>query len=186
MNEIIDSSDINEQKQKLTLGISRDVIRRAKAAGINISAITEELLTAITYEPNDGNRRDDVVRAYQALFSAAESIMFTYNDFAVEVGFQRLSITIDNKNTWKEYSIMLTIQGLYKKTASPDDLQEVSVDEVLQWLYEPKKILQNLILSLIYGAEKNKEKIKELEFALRLIKTLSDEDGNRIEINRKS
>jgi hypothetical protein len=38
---------------------------------------------------------------------------------------------------------------------------------------------------LIDAAEKNKEKIKELEFALRLIKALSDEDGKRIEINKE-
>jgi hypothetical protein len=185
MNKILDSFDINEQKQKLTLGISRDVIRRAKAAGINISAITEELLTAITYEPNDGTRRDDVIRAYEALFSAAESIMIPYDDFAVEIGFQRVCNKIKNNITWKEYRIMLTTQGLYRITDSPNDLEDVTVDKVLRWLYEPKKILQNLILSLIDAAEENKEKIKELEFALRLIKALSDEDGNRVEINRE-
>jgi Post-segregation antitoxin CcdA len=139
MKKIIDSSDINEQKQKLTLGISKDVIRRAKAAGINISAITEELLTAITYEPNDCIRRDDVVRAYEALFSAAESIMIPYDDFAVEIGFQRVCNKIDNNITWKEYTIMLTTQGLYRITDSPNDLEDVTVDKVLRWLYEPKK-----------------------------------------------
>jgi hypothetical protein len=57
------------EKQKLTLGIERGIIDRAKAAGINISAITEHLLRSITYDPK-GDTTEHVANAYQALFNA--------------------------------------------------------------------------------------------------------------------
>jgi Post-segregation antitoxin CcdA len=50
------------EKQKLTLGIDRGIIDRAKAAGINISAITEHLLRSITYDPK-GDTTETVVKA---------------------------------------------------------------------------------------------------------------------------
>jgi post-segregation antitoxin (ccd killing protein) len=44
------------EKQKLTLGIESGIIDKAKAAGINISAITEHLLRSITYDPKGDTR----------------------------------------------------------------------------------------------------------------------------------
>jgi hypothetical protein len=45
-------SDINKEilKHKLTHGIDKDVIEKAKAAGINISSIAENLLKTMIYE----------------------------------------------------------------------------------------------------------------------------------------
>jgi hypothetical protein len=40
------------------------------------------------------------------------------------------------------------------------------------------KILENIIVSLTYAAETNKQKLDELKSALRLIKTLSNEELN--------
>jgi hypothetical protein len=52
-------------KQRLTFDIiNKNVIQRAKAAGINVSAVTEYLLKAITHQPDNGNTRDDLVRVY--------------------------------------------------------------------------------------------------------------------------
>ena len=72
------------EKQKLTLGIDRGIIDRAKVAGINISAITEHLLRSITYEPK-GDTTETVVKAYQALFDAMWPLVDKY-DTTVEVG----------------------------------------------------------------------------------------------------
>jgi len=71
------SKDILEHN--VTLGIDKDVIEKAKAAGINISSIAENLLKTMTYElknddednNNNGNTRHDIARAYEALFREA-------------------------------------------------------------------------------------------------------------------
>src|ERR671931_580980 len=72
------------EKQKLTLGVDKEVIERAKATGINISAITEELLKSVTYEPKDKGERD-VMIAYENLFKFMEPLVRKY-DLEVEVG----------------------------------------------------------------------------------------------------
>jgi hypothetical protein len=66
------------EKQKLTLGIERGIIDKAKAAGINISAITEHLLRSITYDPK-GDTTEDVANAYQALFNATWPLLDKYD-----------------------------------------------------------------------------------------------------------
>ena len=77
-------------KQKLTLNIiNKNVIQRAKAAGINVSAVTEYLLNAITHQSNNGNTRDDVVRVYEVLFSNAWSLLAKYDQmggYDIDVG----------------------------------------------------------------------------------------------------
>ena len=75
--------------QKTTLDIDKNVIQRAKAAGINVPAVTEYLLKAITYQPNNGNTRADVVRVYEVLFSKAWSLLAKYDrmgGYDVDVG----------------------------------------------------------------------------------------------------
>ena len=162
------SEDINKEstKQKLTLGIDKNVIERAKVAGINISAITEQVLKAKTY--NDESTRDDVVRAYQTLFEMAQSLMSKYGglDFQICVGEKELrKVLLDS-----EYGLLLV-----NDHDMIDD--NSSVDRVLELLYDPLKILENLIVSLTRRAEENKEKLAELKFALRLVKALSDDEG---------
>jgi post-segregation antitoxin (ccd killing protein) len=162
--------NIEPSKQKLTLGIDKHVIQKAKAAGINISAITEQVLKAITYQPNNGNTREDVARAYKALFEKAQLLMSKYSalTFQIDVG-QGLSnkIQLDSDSG-------LLIWDAHQGKIIKDN---ASVDSVLELLYEPMEILQNLIAGLTIGAEENKEKISELKFALRLVKALSDEEG---------
>ncbi len=47
-----------------------------------------------------------------------------------------------------------------------------------EYLYPPDKIIQNLISVLIDAAEQNKEKVRQLEFALRFVRTISTENGS--------
>jgi hypothetical protein len=58
---------------------------------------------------------------------------------------------------------------------------DVRVEQVLDYLYEPMKILENVIAVLTELAEANKEKIAELKVAQRLIKALSDDDDDEQE-----
>jgi hypothetical protein len=52
-------------------------------------------------------------------------------------------------------------------------------EELIPYLYERKVILQNLILAVSEAAKKNQEKVRELDFALRLVQALSDDSNNQ-------
>jgi Post-segregation antitoxin CcdA len=163
-----------EPKQKLTLGLNKDIIERAKAAAINISVMTEELLTALTYEPNMGNDFYDVVAAYQTLFDAIGHKIMAYNTSALEVG------TTHNKLTGPAGSpIFFHPHGGFVYNTEDGGYGEYRLEETIGHLYPPSKILSNLVTDLIEAAEANKEKIKELEMALRFVKVLAT-DGDSI------
>jgi hypothetical protein len=71
-----------------------------------------------------------------------------------------------------------TLMGLsicYEDHGNPIEA-DIPVDRVLDRLYEPMKIIENIIISLTYAAETNKERLAELKSALQLVKTFSDED----------
>jgi hypothetical protein len=155
-----------DQKQKLTLGLSRDVIERSKAAGINISSITEQLLKAITYEPSDGNTYDDVARAYTALFSAMSDILHKYRTF-VEVS------RFYSPDTNSEHIIILDQYDRLQEIGHEYSRLDVTVEEGVHYFHDPSRILENLLLVLIREAEHNKKRITELRFALRFVKLLS-------------
>lgn len=171
------SDSIKEStKQKLTLGIDESVIQRAKAAGINISEVTEYLLKAITYEPNDVTTRHDVAKAYDALFKQAWSLMAKYTEEGFEIDVGRLDYNM------KGHERMIRLIGHIGLSVCDDDTPsgiiegDVPVDKVLDCLYDPIKILQNLIVKLTEVAHYNKKKLAELKFALRLIKAMYDNE----------
>jgi post-segregation antitoxin (ccd killing protein) len=165
-------------KQKLTLGIiNKNVIQRAKAAGINVSAVTEYLLNAITHKSNNGNTRDDLVRVYEVLFSNAWSLLAKYDQmggYDIDVG----EYGYDAEKRLKKVICFDTLMGLsicYEDHGNPIEA-DIPVDRVLDVLYEPMKIIENVIISLTYAAETNKERLAELKSALQLVKDLSNED----------
>ena len=163
------------QKQKLTLGIERGIIIRAKSAGINISAITEHLLRSITYDPH-GNTIEDIVDAYQALFNAIWPLLDKYNA-TVEVGRDLGHNAILKISPTSHVSKSVLLKSIDGKRDRP--LAFPVGKELVPYLYEPKVILQNLILAVSEGAQKNQEKIRELNFALRFVKALSEDSNNQ-------
>jgi hypothetical protein len=170
-------------KQKLTLGIiNKNVIQRAKAAGINVSAVTEYLLNAITHKSNNGNTRDDLVRVYEVLFSNAWSLLAKYDQmggYYIDVG----EYGYDTQKRLKKVICFDTLMGLsicYEDHGNPIQA-DIPVDRVLNGLYEPTKIIENIIISLTYAAETNKRKLNELKSALQLVKDLSNEDEEKEE-----
>src|SRR5918999_879626 len=170
-------------KQKLTLDtINKNVIQRAKAAGINVFEVTEYLLRAITYQPNNGNTRDDVVRVYEALFNKAWLLLAKYDQiggYDIDVG----EWGYDAQKKLKKVICFDTLMGLsicYEDHGNPIEA-DIPVEIVLDVLYEPTKIIENIIISLTYAAETNKRKLNELKSALQLVKDLSNEDEEKEE-----
>lgn len=156
-----------KDKQKLTLSISKDIIEKARAEGINISAITEQILTAITFSP-DQNTRDDLIDAYENFFSALRPFLKKYGT-SIRVG------TVFHEPTGIDLPIRLSGDNLVLDDID-DSIHTISISSYLSDLDSPIVILENLIPALIQAAQKNKEKMKEFEISLRFLKALSVED----------
>jgi hypothetical protein len=164
-------------KQKLTLDINKSVIQRAKAAGVDVPAVTEYLMKAITYQPNNGNTRDDLVRVYESLFSKAWRLLAKYDrmgGYDIDVG----ECGYDVEKGLKKVICFDTLMGLsicYEDHGNPIEA-DIPVDRLFDVLYNPMKIIENIIISLTYAAETNKRKLNELESVLQYVKTVSDEE----------
>lgn len=146
---------------------------KPKPINITISEITEQFLKIITYQINKWDTRIDKVRAYEELLNSILFFLMKYSEteFQIEVGeILRLKKIRLHSNMW------LSLWDVnYPNKVEPD----VSVEAVLDYLYEPMKILENAIAVLTELAGANKEKIAELKVAQRLIKALSnpEEEG---------
>jgi hypothetical protein len=118
-----------------------------------------------------GNTRADVVKAYRALFDSTATLLDKYSLW-VEVG-----------DSEEEYEKIFLAKGwvpadLWRKDKESKIYHDCNVDDILELLYEPKIILQNLVFALLEKAEKNKKKIKELQLVMRFVKALSDDNGD--------
>lgn len=155
-----------EGKQKLTLSIDKDVIKKARQIGINISSLTEEFLRAVTI-PQENFTQDDMIKAYQILFDQIKPYLKKYNT-SVVVG------RVYEENIYDSYPIRLTKDGL-KADYFDGEVYNTDVKNAIDDLDRPKKILEQLLPALITGAQKNQEKMKEFEMSLRFLKAMSDE-----------
>jgi len=134
-------------------------------------------LRSITYDPK-GDTTEDVANAYQALFNATWPLLDKY-DATVEVG-----VDVDHNAVLKissEACISKFVFLIYAPLAGEGRRPSAFPvnEELVPYLYEPKVILQNLILAVSEAAKKNQEKVRELDFALRLVQALSDDSNNQ-------
>lgn len=158
-------------KQKLTLTINRDVIKRAKKVGLNISELTERTLDILTYDLKSIEHPTSVgiVNAYNSLFSYTKSLLKKYNT-TIQVGRK-------NNDGLSESILLLDGErGLLIVEGSNDELgRPIHIFEAVKFFFRPTIILENLLLAIIECEEKDKERMIELRFAIRFLKALSSE-----------
>jgi hypothetical protein len=164
----------HEPKQKLTLSLSKHIINQAKSTNLNISALTQNLLNTLTYDQIYGTK-EQVIKSYEALLDAVIPVIRKYSA-RIEVGLQLTSWFRSNKESSTGYPIQLDDSGL--SICHGDTARKIHVGDVFDHLYTPTKILENTILALIEASEKNKNKVKELLLALRLVRALFEENEN--------
>jgi post-segregation antitoxin (ccd killing protein) len=178
-------------EHNVTDGIDKNVIEKAKTAGINISSIAENLLKTMTYElkndedNNNGNTRHDVARAYEALFREAWLLLSKYEQigsFDVKVGnwqydWEKKTSTIICFNSHMGLAICYDVPG--RPIQEPD----ISVEKVLEAIneYGLEKILENLLVALTHAAETNKLIITEIKFASQVLNKLLNMLSNKEE-----
>ena len=161
-------------KQKLTLTINKNIIDRAKEAGLNISEVTEQTLDILTHDlrTSEHNIRKDLINAYESFFSTTRSLLNKYM-ITIEVG----KIHDNQNNTSAGSSLLLSgdsglliTEGIEGASARP-----IEVSKILRFLFNPNTIMENLLLEIMQCELNNKNKIVELKFATRFLMALSDE-----------
>ena len=111
-----------------------------------------------------------------ALFRAARDILVQHNT-EFEIGRLTRSADIDGKKVVTERQLAFhPYLGIYD-----EQYRQYEIKSVIYDLYEPHVLLHNLVSALLQAAEQNKEKIKQLEFALRFVKVLSDDNTKNSE-----
>src|SRR5215208_1980139 len=129
---------------------------KPKPIDITISEITEQFLKIITYQINKWDTRIDEVRAYEELLNNVLFFLMKYSktEFRIDVGevvgLKKIRL---HSNMWL---------SLWDVNDTNKVQPDVSVEAVLDYLYEPMKILENAIAVITELAEANKEKIAEL------------------------
>jgi uncharacterized protein YukE len=79
--------DISDKSPNKTLSseVTRDIVKRAKEAGVNVSGIISQLQRALAAQGNEGNTANDFESTYKKLFKAMRRIMHPYR-VMVEIG----------------------------------------------------------------------------------------------------
>jgi hypothetical protein len=158
-------------KEKLTLSVDKEVVEKAKRLGINISDITEKVLTGYTSaEKPEGSIHD----AYKQLF---DSILPLLKEFDCRVKIAESWIYIDEDARAQEDETYLTLDGTFfiiTFTGPEDyyisDIKRISAGEFLT----PEKILSHLVNEMAKSQEKRKEKMDEILMAKRIIDAMSE------------
>jgi len=158
-------------KEKLTLSVDKEVVEKAKKLGINISDITEKVLTGYTSaEKPDGIIHD----AYKELF---DSILPLLKEFDCSVLVAASWFEPEEGYRIPEDATYLTPYGTFlikPYTQQEDyyisDIKKIPSGEFLT----PKEILSNLVNELARNQEKRKDKIDEILMAKRIIDAMSE------------
>jgi hypothetical protein len=160
--------------EEVPLELTKDMIERARKAGVNIWAIGEQLTKAL--EGQQGDR----VNKVQKLLDVIKDIMLAYGVDSVQVGNVYCK-NVDfgegegpTKSGYGNEEVTLGQTGLHIQTFP------CSIQNAVYFLYEPMKIVFNLISELTKAAERNgrlmkgKEELQK-ELGLDIVKAMSDD-----------
>jgi hypothetical protein len=180
------------KKQKLTLAIDKSVIEKAKSEGINISNLTEEILTAVTSNISEYDQ-NNLVKMYESYFNTLKPYLEKYG-IEIEVGNTfgkfgeiRTPVPINLDHSGLSYAkypnddLTTSMFAASLFTKSKVTIITPNVVDVLNKLHDPTKILQIFLEKIIDASKKNKEKIQQFKFALGMVKALSEGDETSIE-----
>ena len=158
----------DKKKQKLTLSVDPDVVKKARGLGINISEITEGILRGFSFTPS-GAETAALYEKYKQLFETMRPLLQKYG-VPVEVG--SFEIADVQGGVYGTSEIFLSTDGTFWLTEIEQtvrDIQKITLSD----FYKPKIILSNFIKALSRGAEDRKQQLTELEMARRIIEAIS-------------
>ncbi len=154
------------RKEKLTLSVDEEVVKRARALDINISQATEMALRGFTAASGEADAAQ-IRAAYDYLFRAMMPTMLRL-DATVEVGFDpdpqsdgsSLYLEPDGKLYWWHHTF--------------DEASDTSLDQIkLSTLHNPAKIVSNWLDALRQAKEKNPERLKTIQLYSGIVEVMS-------------
>lgn len=161
-------------KEKLTLSVDEEVVKKAKKLGINISEITEKVLKGFTFAPT-GAEKSHIRAKYKELFDTMLPLLREYHT-SVEVASQDVTTPEEQaKGVHYDVPIDLFTTGELGVAELEETIpfEEISLHE----FYPPKKILSGFIDAITRGSERMKEHLKELEMAKRIVEAVAKSMG---------
>jgi len=170
----------DKKKQKLTLSVDPDVVKKARGLGINISEITEGILRGFSFTPS-GTETMVLYEKYKQLFETMIPLLQKYG-VAVEVGSFEIR---DDNVVYGTSQIFLASNGTFLLTEIDQtvlDIQKIPLSD----FHKPKNILSNFIEALSKAAEDRKQQLTELEMARRIIEAINGTTPKKITYNFKT
>jgi hypothetical protein len=145
--------------------LDRNIIERARAAGINPSPILEGVINAVrnvdSSNPDGVCTDSDVEQFRKVLIEKVQQILNKYQINRIEIGTYPDSYAM---NGYVEVQLFLTSSGHLYEQYHDGRTQYIELSSyALDGIHSPKHILYNLFEKRIQVTEKNKAKIKELE-----------------------
>jgi len=155
-------------KQKLTLSVDKEVVKKAKELGINISELTEKVLASFTFEPS----KDDALKVKEKYKELFDLMLPMLSKLGVSVVVGEIEIS-DKEGQFVGLAHMELLPSgqLYiDDFETYVDIDRISVNDLLP----PSKILEKFIDALIRGMESTKKTVRELELTKKLVKVIVD------------
>jgi hypothetical protein len=186
----IDMEELVKCPEGTELTSESGVVQRAIEAGVNVWAIGRQLTKALEGQQTEDNKSNRRVHKCQKLLDVIRDIMSAHRVDSVEVR----SVYCENvdfgegmgltKSGYANEEIILVQTGLHIQTFP------CSIQNAIHFLYEPMKIVYNLISELTKAAEMNRRLIKERaelekELGLPFIQAMSD-DGENKDLSRST
>ena len=145
--------------------LDRNIIERARAVGIDTSAILADILNAIrnvnSSMPDGVCTDSNVELKKKALIEKIQQILSKYGLIELEVGSYPDSFVMDG---YTEVQLMLPSSGRLYEQYHDGRTQYIELSShVLEEIHSPRHIVSNLFARLIEMTEKNKAKIKKIE-----------------------
>jgi hypothetical protein len=159
-------------KEKLTLSVDKEVVKKAKKLGINISDITEKVLKGYTSaeKPNG-----DMYDAYCQLFSVITPLLKEFGG-TVKIGEGEDVILDENGDqidVGPPYEIFLQADGSFYLDAYDKYITDAKKIDQRDFL-SPEKILANVVEVLADTKGANDEKMRQIMMAKRIVEAMSE------------
>lgn len=171
-------------KEKLTLSVDKEVVKKAKKLGINISEITEKVLGGFTFTLAGVD--ESYVRAkYRGLFDTMLPLLKKYS-----VGVKVATVDFAPQDLQKEgYEGPVMVELCPDGTLAYEfasDWEEIPFEKIsVVGFHPPKQILSDFIEAISEASERAKENLKELEMVKRIIEAIAGSPGKTPRKGRK-
>ena len=173
------STEETATKRKLTLSVDEEVVKRAKALGLNLSEITESVLRGLAFAPDEA-ARGSLYGKYLELFNTMVPLLRDY-DASVEVAKWYFSEGPDPDEITGEATVYLDANGRLTRYDSDDpdgSGKSITIFDIsLSSLPKPKNILAKFITAIAKSKEDRQEQFEELEMAKRIIAAIDATAG---------